>query len=137
MRDQKTKAQRRKTKKLWDNTHALSPHPHPDVNQLPPTYPIPPPPSFIITRQWTQNCLYKWDTPIHVEVQGMTKYSTWAEDLVQAQTILKQFHKNNFCVLECVHFASMLQKDCLCKLTVEKSDNYFYLIWRHLKVHIA
>ena len=43
MRDQKTKAQRRKTKKLWDNTHPLSPHPHPDVNQLPPTYPIPPP----------------------------------------------------------------------------------------------
>ena len=40
MRDQKTKAQIKKNK-LWDNTHSLSPHPHPDMNQPTPTYPIP------------------------------------------------------------------------------------------------
>ena len=38
MRHQKTKAQI--NKKLSDKTHPMSPHPHPDVNQLPPTYPI-------------------------------------------------------------------------------------------------
>ena len=43
MRDQKTKAQIKiKKNKLWDNTHPLSPHPHPDTNQPPPTYAIPP-----------------------------------------------------------------------------------------------
>ena len=36
-------------KKLRDNTHPLPPHRHPDMNQPPPTYPIPP--SFIITIQ--------------------------------------------------------------------------------------
>ena len=39
--------------KLRDNTHPLSPHPHPDKNQPPTTYPIAP--SFIITIDWTQN----------------------------------------------------------------------------------
>ena len=39
MRDQKTKAQIKiKKYKLRDNTHPLSPHPHPDMNQPPPTY---------------------------------------------------------------------------------------------------
>ena len=44
MRDQKTKAQIKKKKKckLRHNTHCLSPHTHPDMNQPPPTYPIPP-----------------------------------------------------------------------------------------------
>ena len=40
-------------KKLWDNTHLLSPNPHPEMNQPWPTYSIPP--SFITTMQWTQN----------------------------------------------------------------------------------
>ena len=35
--------------KLRDNTNPLSPHPHPDMNQPPPTYPIYL--SFIITIQ--------------------------------------------------------------------------------------
>ena len=30
--------------KLWDNTHSLSLHPHPDMNQPPPPPPPPPPP---------------------------------------------------------------------------------------------
>ena len=45
MRDQKTKAQTEK--KLCDNTHPVSPQPHPDNNQPSPTYSIPA--SFIIT----------------------------------------------------------------------------------------
>ena len=44
-------------KKLRDNTHPLPPRRHPDMNQPPPTYPIPP--SFVITIQWTQNSWYK------------------------------------------------------------------------------
>ena len=40
MRDEKTEAQIKK--KLWDNTHLLSPHPHLDKNQPPGTYSIPP-----------------------------------------------------------------------------------------------
>ena len=55
MRYQKTKAQINKI--LSDKTQPLSPHPHPDVNQPPPTHPIPP--SFTITIQWTQNYWYK------------------------------------------------------------------------------
>ena len=31
-----------KIKKLWDNTHPLSPHPYHDMNQPPPTYPVHP-----------------------------------------------------------------------------------------------
>ena len=42
MRDQKRKAQIKiKKYKLRDNTHLLYPHPHADINQPPPTYPIP------------------------------------------------------------------------------------------------
>ena len=43
MREQTTKAQvTGKKQKLHDNTHPLSPLPHPIINQPPPTYPNPP-----------------------------------------------------------------------------------------------
>ena len=45
----KDKSTNKKTNKLRDNNHPLSPHQHRDMNQPPPTYPIPP--SFIITIQ--------------------------------------------------------------------------------------
>ena len=45
------------------NKKTMRKYPHPDMNQTPPTYPIAhpptPPPSFIITIQWTQNSWYK------------------------------------------------------------------------------
>ena len=47
------KGKSKNKKKLWDNTHPLSPNPHPDMNQPRPTYPILP--SSIIAIQWTQN----------------------------------------------------------------------------------
>ena len=52
MREQRTKAQVKKKKqlKLQDNTHLLSPLPHPVINQPPPIYPISPP--FVVTIQW-------------------------------------------------------------------------------------
>ena len=37
MRDQKTKGQQTKNKEKKENTHPLSPHLHPDMNQPPPT----------------------------------------------------------------------------------------------------
>ena len=43
--NKRKKAQAKKTKKLWDNTHPLAPNPHPDINQTPfhpPTYSMPP-----------------------------------------------------------------------------------------------
>ena len=43
----------KKKYKLRDYSHPLFPHPDPDINQPPPTYPIPP--SFIIIIQWIQN----------------------------------------------------------------------------------
>ena len=49
-RDRTWKNKRQKhtqNNKLWDNTHPLSPYPHPDMNQPSPTYPIPP--LFLIT----------------------------------------------------------------------------------------
>ena len=45
--DETAKGKSTNQKKLWDNTHPLSLNPHPDMNQPPPTYPMPP--SFIIT----------------------------------------------------------------------------------------
>ena len=43
--------------KLRDNTHCLSPHPRPEMNQPPLTFPVPP--SFIITIQWRQTSWYR------------------------------------------------------------------------------
>ena len=43
--NKRKKAQAKKPKKLWDNTHPLAPNPHPDINQTPfhpPTYSMPP-----------------------------------------------------------------------------------------------
>ena len=54
MTEQKTKAQVKKKnqkQKPQDNTHPLSPLPHPAINQPPPTYSIPQP--FVISIQWT------------------------------------------------------------------------------------
>ena len=53
MRDKRIKAQIKKKKTNYEIIPTpCPPHPHPDINQPPPTYPIPP--SFIITMQWTE-----------------------------------------------------------------------------------
>ena len=55
MREQRTKAEvKKQNQNLQDNTHPLSPLPHPGINQPPPTYLIPPsPPLFAVIIQWT------------------------------------------------------------------------------------
>ena len=68
MRHQKTKAQI--NKKLSDKTHPLSPHPHPDVNQPPPTHPIPP----IIYNNNTM------DTEFLVEMRQSNKCGSFRND---------------------------------------------------------
>ena len=54
MREQKTKAQVKKN--FFDNTHLLSPYPHSDMNEPPPTYTIT---LSLKTIQWAQNSWYK------------------------------------------------------------------------------
>ena len=39
---ERTKDKSTNKKALWDKTHPLSPHPHPNMNQPPPIYPTPP-----------------------------------------------------------------------------------------------
>ena len=63
MREQNTQAQE---KKLYNDTHPLSAHPHPNKNQPPLTYHVPP--SFDIPIQWTWHSWYKRDNLINVEV---------------------------------------------------------------------
>ena len=55
MRYQKTKVQIKKNDEIIPNP--CHPNPHPDMNEPPLTYPIPP--SFIGAIQWTQNSWYK------------------------------------------------------------------------------
>ena len=59
----------------------LSPHPHPDINQPPPTYPIPPP-SFLISIQWTRQLHHREIQKTHRartafwKLSGSTPYYT-------------------------------------------------------------
>ena len=41
-KDKSTNKSKQTKNKQRDSTHPLSPHPNPDMNQPPPTYPIPP-----------------------------------------------------------------------------------------------
>ena len=86
MREQKAKAHVKE--KIWDNTLPLSCHPHPDMNQPPPTYSIPP--SFIITIQWTQFLVQMRQSNKCGKVRN-DEISTYTWDLVRALESASRF----------------------------------------------